>query len=219
MRGVIRPVPKFLAIVTSLNARCLSVRTEIPGGIYQYGCELFFAQNRNSWRYFPVWTRGVFRSEPKRLAVFTSLNARLFSARTKIPGGICQFACEASVGRKPSAWRYFPVCMRSVFRAGPELLAIFSSLNARCLSVRTRTPGDVSQFKCEVFVGQNQNSWRYFPIRTLSGFQSEPKFLATFPSPHVRCYSVRTWIPGGISQFKCGVPVGQDPMSWQYLPV
>ena len=145
--------------------------------------------------------RGVFRSDPKFLAVFPSLGARLFSVRTKIPGGICQFACEVSVGQKQSAWRYFPVCMRSVFRAGPELLAIFSSLNARCLSVRTRTPGDVSQFTCEVFVGQSQNSWRYFPIWMLSGFQAEPKFLVTFPSPNARCYSVRTWIPGSIAQF------------------
>ena len=54
--------------------------------------------------------------------------------------------------------------MLGVVRAEPKPLAIFNFLNGKCLSVNTEIPGDISQFACEAFVGQNQNSWRYLPI-------------------------------------------------------
>ena len=47
--------------------------------------------------------RGVFRSEPKSLAVFTSVNARRFSVRTEIPDGIYQCECEAFFGQNQNS--------------------------------------------------------------------------------------------------------------------
>ena len=153
MRGVRRSEPEFLAMFPSMNSRCLSVgtrfpgdvsqfkceafsdRTEILGDIFQFAREAFSGQNRKSWQYFPVEMRGVRRSELKFLAAFSGLNARRFSARTEIPGGISLFKCE-----------------------------VFANLVARCLSGRTKIPGGIYQFGCEVSVGQNQNSWRYSPV-------------------------------------------------------
>ena len=77
-------------------------------------------------------------SEPKFPAVRRSLNARRFSARAEIPSGIS--------------------------RSAPKFLAIITNLNARCCLVRTEIPGGFYQFACDAFFGQNQNSWRYFPI-------------------------------------------------------
>ena len=64
------------------------VRSRIPGGVHQFGCELFC------------------RSGPNSLAVNTTLNARCSSVRTKIPGDIDQFKCEALVGQIQNSWRY-----------------------------------------------------------------------------------------------------------------
>ena len=178
MRGVLQAKSKPLAIFPNLNVRCLSVRTKIPGDISQFGCEVFFGQDQNSWRYLPVKMRGHL-SEPKFLAVFPSLNGRRFFSR----------------GQNSS--RYLPVWMRGVFRSEPKLLAVFTSPNARCLPVRTETPGDISslnvrcllliteipgdisQARCELLVCQNQNVKQYSPVLMRGAFRSEPKFLAT----------------------------------------
>ena len=72
MRGVFRSELEFLATFTNLHATRFSVRTKIPGGVFQFGfaaffppepkfranrqfkCEAFFGQNRNSWQTLPV---------------------------------------------------------------------------------------------------------------------------------------------------------------------
>ena len=183
MRGVFRAEPKFLAVFTNLDARSDSARTEIPGDIFQSKCEALSGQNRNSWRYLPicmrgcfrpdpkflakfflVFTRRAFRSGPKFLAIFPRLYARCYSVWTEIPGEIYQFKCEACSSQHRNSWQYLPVQIRGVFLSEPKFLAVFSSLGARCLSVRTQIPGYSYQFECEVFVGQNQNSLRYFPV-------------------------------------------------------
>ena len=160
MRGVLRPGPKFLAVCSNLNARRLSVRTKAPGSIHHFECEVFVSGNQSLWRYFPVLLRGVSRPEPKFLVMFSSLNARRFAARTKIPGDVFQFDCEAFFGQDRNSWRYLPMRMRGVCRSEPKPPAVFSNLNARCPSVRTEIPSSCSQFKCMVFVGQNQNPWQ-----------------------------------------------------------
>ena len=142
MRGVCWAEPNFLAIVTSLNARRFSVRTKTPGGISQFESDV---RAGNSWRYFPIWIRGVFRSGPKFLAVFPSLNARCFSVRTETPGDISQFKCEVSVGQDPNTWRSSPIWMRGVVRSEPKFLAIFTGLNARRFAARPKTPGSILQ--------------------------------------------------------------------------
>ena len=164
MRGVFRPEPKFLAKITSSNARRFSASAEIPGGNYPFAREVFVGQNRSSWRYLPIWARGVCRLEPKFLAVFSSLFARCLSARTKFPGSIYQFKCEVLLGQNQNSWRYLPIWARGVPRSESKFLAVFPSSNARCYSVRTRIPGSISQFQCEVFVGQGRNSWRCFQL-------------------------------------------------------
>ena len=164
MRGVFRSEPKFLAEITSSNARRFPASAKIPGGNYPFAREVFVGQNRSSWRYLPIWARGVCRLEPKFLAVFSSLYARCMSARTKFPGSIYQFKCEVLLGRNQNSWRYLPIWARGVTRSEPEFLAVFPSSNARRYSVRTRIPGSISQFQCEVFVGQDRNSWRYFQL-------------------------------------------------------
>ena len=163
-RGVFRSKPKFVAVFSSADARCYSVRTETPGNSNQFVCEAFFSQNRNSYHYSPVYIRGVLRTGPKFLAVFPSLNARRLSVRTKAPGSIYQFACEVFLSENQSSWRYFPVLMRGVSRSEPKYLAMFSSLHARRFSVGIKIPGDIYQFGCEVVVGQNQNPRQYLPI-------------------------------------------------------
>ena len=87
MLGAFHSEPKFLAIFPSLNARRFSVRTEVSVDVYQFGCKVFFREDQNSWRRVLVLMRGVFRSGTKFLAVFSNLDARRCSARTKIPGG------------------------------------------------------------------------------------------------------------------------------------
>ena len=119
--------PKPLAIFRRLNARRFSARTKIPGDIYQIECAAFSArtaiagetsqskcgafvgQDRNSWRYLPICLRGVFRSYPKCLAVFSDLGAMCVSVRTEILGGFSQFKCEALFRESRRFWRYFPV--------------------------------------------------------------------------------------------------------------
>ena len=81
--------------------------------------------------------------------------------------------------------------MRGAFWSGPKFLAIFTSLNAEYLSVRTEIPSSTSQFECEALFGQNQNSWRYFPVR--------PGIL------------------GDYYQFEREVLFGQDRNSWRFL--
>ena len=164
MRGVFRSEPKLLAILRSLNARRFSVRTGTPGNSYRFGCEVSVGQNPNSWQYLRICARGVFRSEPEFLAIFPSLNARCLSVATGTPGDIYRFGCEASFRQNPNSWQYLRICVRGFFRSEPKFLAIFTTLHARCLSVRTKIPGDISQFECEVFVGQNPNPWRCFPV-------------------------------------------------------
>ena len=160
-----------------------------------------FGQNRNSWRYSPIRMRGVFQSGTGALAGSTNLNSRCSSVGTKIPGDISQHKwevfggqhkCEASFGQVRSSWRYFPVYMRGVVRSEPKFLAIFPNLNAGRFSVRTGTPGDFFQFKCEVCVGQNQSSQQYVPVLMRGVCRSGPKFLAVFTDLHARSFSVRT---------------------------
>ena len=146
MRGVFRPDPKFLAIFTNLDA---------------WG---FFSQDPISWRYFPGQMRCPFQSEPKFLATFSRLNARRFSVRTKTSGDIPQFKCEVFVGQGRNSWRYLPICLRGVLGSYPKCLAVFSDLNAMCVSARTEILGGFSQFKCEALFRKNQRFWRYFPV-------------------------------------------------------
>ena len=179
MRGVFRSEAKRLAVFSSLNARCVSVRTKFPGGIFQFEFEVFVGQDQNSWRFLLVQMGGVCRSGPKFLAIFPSLNTRCLSVRTKIPGGIfqyecdvrteipgeiSQFKCEAFFAQNRNSWRYLPVGIRGVCRSGQKRLAIVTSLNARCCSVRAEVPGSSPQFRCEVFVSQNQISWQRLPV-------------------------------------------------------
>ena len=231
MRGVFRPEPKFLAIITSSNSRRFSASAKIPGGNYQFACEVLSVRIENSWRYLPIWARGVCRLEPKFLAVFPSLYARCLSARTKFPGSIYQFKCEAILGQNPNSWRYFPVQMRGVIQSEPEFLAVFPSFSARCLSVRAAIPGDISswnarcvsvrtkspggfyQFKCEAFVGPIQCSWRYLPIWMRGVRRSETKFLAVLPNLNAMRLSVRTEIPDGIYQCEREAFFGQNQNS------
>ena len=219
MRGVCQSEPKFLAVFTSMDASCFSPRTEIPGGISQFGRGAFFGQNRNAWRYLPVWMRGFSRPGPKSQAVFANSHARRLSVGNQVPGDISQCACEAFFGQGQNSWRYFLVWMRDVCRSEPELLATFPSLNARCLSVRTKTPGDISQFGRSVVFSQNRNSWRRFPVHMWGVIQSEPGFLAAFPNLNAGCLSVRTQCPGNTYQFKCGAFFSQDPLSWRYFSI
>ena len=137
---------------------------KVPGDIYAFECEAFFGQNRNPWRFSPVGMRGVFQSEPKSPAIFSSLNARRYSVRTKIPGDVSQRYCEVCFGQNQNSRRYSPVYMRGVCRSEPKFLAVCTTLNARCLSVRTRNLGDISQSKCGVRVGQNQNHRQFCPV-------------------------------------------------------
>ena len=163
--------------------------------------------------------RGVFLSEPKFLAIFPRLNARRFPVRTEIPGSIPQFKSEVFVGQNRNSWRRVPICLRGVFRSEPESLATFFSLNARCVSVRTEIPGDISQFEREAFFGHTRNSWWYFPVKMRGVSRPELKFLKIFPCLGARRFSGRTEMPGGISQCKCEVFVGPSQYSWQYLPI
>ena len=153
MRGACRSEPEFLAVSSSVRARSYSARTAIPGDIPQFKCKVVVGQNQNTWRYFPVQMRGVFRAEPKFLAIFTSLNAGRFAARNEIPGGISQFKCVAFFALSQSVWRFFSVWARGVVRSEPEVLAVFASLDARRFSARTEFPGSSYQFKCGAFFG------------------------------------------------------------------
>ena len=87
-RRVFQSEPKFLPGYPSFNKRRYSARTEIPGGNFQFECE--------------VGTK-------KFLAIFTHLNARRFSVRTEIPGGFPQLECEAFFSQNQNRRRYFPV--------------------------------------------------------------------------------------------------------------
>ena len=144
-RGVFQPGPKFLALLSSVNARRYFVRTEIRGGIFQFLCKALFGRGQNSWRYFPVYVRGVCRLEPQSLAIFTNLNARRYSVRTEVPGNTYQFKCEAFFGQNRNSWRYFPIWTRGAFRSEPKSLSVFTNLNARRFSVRTEITRDAFQ--------------------------------------------------------------------------
>ena len=100
---------EILAIYPSLNARRFSVRTKVPGNSYQFGCDVFVGEGRNSWRYFLVRMQGVMMSEPKFLEVFPSLNGRRFSAEAEISVGSVQFAREVCFGQNRNSWRNIPV--------------------------------------------------------------------------------------------------------------
>ena len=176
MRGAFRSEPEFLLIYSSLHSEYVSSRANIPSSPSQVKCEVPSDQDQNSWRFPPVEMRGVRRSEPKFLAVFTSLNAgrfsvsaanpssfsqfecEAFSVRTKIPCEISLFGREAFFGQNRNPRRRIPILMRGVCWSEPKFLAVFTSLNATRFSVRARIPGDISQVGCEVSVGQNRNS-------------------------------------------------------------
>ena len=130
MRGVFHPELEALAVFTSLNSRRSSVGTKIPVDFPQLKWEVFVGQNRNSRGYFPVLLRGGFRAGPKFLAVFPSLNARCYSARTKVPGDIYQFESDVFFGQDRNSWRYFPIWARGVIRPEPKFLPVFTNLNA-----------------------------------------------------------------------------------------
>ena len=196
--GCVPARTEMIGGIYQVECEVFSARTEIPGDIAQSKREASVGQNRNSWRYVPIRMRGVCRSEAKFLAILTRLNAGYVPARTKIPGGIYQFECEvfsvwskisgdvyqskceASVGQNRNSWQYSPICARGAFRSEPKFLAVFTFLNEMCLSIRTEIPGGISQCKCEEFVGQNQNSWRRFPVGMREVFRPRPKFLAVF---------------------------------------
>ena len=78
-RRVFQSGPKSLAIFTALNARRFSVRTEAPGGFFQFKCEALFGQGQNPRQYLPVEMRGAFGSEPDFLAIFPRVAAGHFS--------------------------------------------------------------------------------------------------------------------------------------------
>ena len=157
--------PKYLAVLTNLNARRFSARTEIPGGIYHFGCVAFF------------------RSEPKSLAVFTNLDARRFSVRTKTPCGIFQFKCEALFGQNQNSLQHLPVWIGCVCRSAPKFPAVYPNLNARS---GPKVPGDSYHFEFEAFFGQKRNSWRRLSVWARGVFRSAPKRPAIFPSVRAR---------------------------------
>ena len=154
--------------------------------------------------------RGAFRPEPKSQGVFPSLNTEYMSDRTKIPGSTPQFKCDVPSDQNQSCRQYLPVGMRGVCRSELKFLAVFSSLNAEYLSVRTKIPSSMFRFQGDVPFFQNQNSWRYFPVQMRGVCRSEPKFLANFSNLDARRFSVRTKIPSDIYQFECQAFVGQD---------
>ena len=137
------------------------------GDILQCIREVCFCQDQNSQQFLRVCARGIFRSEPRFLKVFTNANDRSFSAGTRVPGDIFQF------GQSLGSRQYLPIRVQGVCRSEKKCLAIFTDLDARRLSIRTKTPGnvcqckcdafsvrpnvhgDISQFKCEAFFGQN----------------------------------------------------------------
>ena len=104
-----------------------------------------------------------------------------------MPGGVFMFDCEALSGQKKNSWRFSP--------------GVLPNLNAMCLSIRTKLPGDISKSKSEVFVGQNRNPWQYLPVLMRGVCRSETKFLATFTGLNAMCLSVGTKIPGDFAQF------------------
>ena len=178
MRGVFQSGPKFLVVFPSLNARRVSVRTKTSGDMFQFKCEAFFGQNlnpgnsyqskckafcgqvRNSWRYFPVKMRGVVRSEPKFLAIFSSLNARRYSIRTGIRRDISQVKWGAFFGRRQNSWRRFQIGMRGVIRPEPKFLAVFTNVRARRYSARTEIPFDRKGGPCFCRWRRRRRSWR-----------------------------------------------------------
>ena len=147
--------------------------------------------------------RGVFRSGPNSLPIFTIPNATRLSGRTEIPGDNYQFECEAFLGQNRNPWRRFPVWARGFFRPEPKFLAVSTSLNASRLSARAEIPGGISQFVCEAFSGQDWESWLYSPVSTRGVTRPELKCLAVFPSLNARRFSARTEIPGNSYQFGC----------------
>ena len=136
-----------------------------------------------------------FWSKPKSLAIFTTLNGRRFSVRTKIPGGFSLFECEAFFGQKQNPRRYCPVHARGVCWLEPKFLAIY-------------------QFKCEALFFQNPNFWRYFPVSMRGVFRPKPRPLAVLPNGNARRYLGSTEIPGNSYQVECGAFVGQNRNSW-----
>ena len=176
--------------------------------------------------------RGVCRPEPKFLAICPSLNARRFSARTRLPGEFYQFKCGA------------------FFSSEPKFLAIFTTSEGGRFLVRTKIPGGFFLFECEAFFGQNQNprrycpvymrcvcrpepkflaiyqskfevlffqnpnSWRYFPVSMRGVFRPKPRPLAVLPNGNARRYLGSTEIPGNSYQVECGAFVGQNQNCW-----
>ena len=210
MPRVVPPEPESLAIFPSLNERSFSADPKPPGGIYQFECEVFVGQTQNSWQFLPIWMRGVFRSEPKFLAVSPSLNAEYSSVRTNVPISFFQFKFEVRLGPNRNSWQNQKSWLH---------LAVWTSLNARRFSGRTKRPGDISQFECEAFFGQNRNSWRYFAFCMPGAFRSEQERLVIFTDLDARRLSVRTQIPGNIYECAREAFFGRNQNSWPYLPI
>ena len=163
--------------------------------------------------------RGFFRSEPKSLAVFTNSNARSYSVRTRIPGDIFQFEFVVLFSQNPSSWQYLPVRIQGVCRSGPKCLAVFTDLDARCLSIRNKIPGDICQCKCEAFLWSEPKPLAIFRRLNARRFSARTKIPGDIYQIECAAFSARTAIAGETSQSKCGAFVGQDRNSWQYFPV
>ena len=163
--------------------------------------------------------RGVCRSEPKFLAIFTNLNARRSSVRTEIPGDIYPFEREVFFSQNSNSWQQLPVRTRGVILSEPESLAIFPSLNERRFSADAEIPGGIYQFGRESFFGQNRNAWQFLPMRMRDVFQSGPKFLATVTNMNATSFSARTKILGDVPQSSREASVCQNQNSQQYVPV
>ena len=102
--------------------------------------------------------RGPFQAELKFLATSSGLNAMSCAVRTKVPGGISQFECEAFIGQNHSSGRRSPIQMRGVFQSGPKFLAACSSFSEGRFSVGNKIPGGLYQSECEALSSQNQNA-------------------------------------------------------------
>ena len=176
-----RPEPELLAVFTSVTAGCFSVRTEIPGDNFR---------NRNA---------GCVPARTEMIGGIYQVECEVFSARTEIPGDIAQSKREASVGQNRNSWRYVPIRMRGVCRSEAKFLAILTRLNAGYVPARTKIPGGIYQFECEVF-------------------RSGTKFLAMSTSLNARRLSVRIEIPGNIPQFAREALFRQNQNYWRHLP-
>ena len=110
--------------------------------------------------------------------------------------------------------------MRGVFRSEPDPLAIVPSLNATRSPVGAKVPGDISQFKCAVFLGRDRISRRYLLVWTRGVFRSETKIPDNnFQFECEVFVGQNKKIPGAVFQFECEVFVSQNQNPWRRSPV